>query len=74
MAKAKPVEQTDFVGNKTEPSEVDRAIRAVKDFQSGNCNLAYVRGALQEVNREELTLVAIGTRVPTRQLELLSGN
>lgn len=50
---------------------MDRAIRAVRDYQKGQCTTSFVRANLQACEAEDLATIAIATRVPSGQLERL---
>jgi len=54
-----------------EANQIDRAIRAVRDFQKGACTVTFVRAALGAIKAEEVATVSLATRVPTGQLEKL---
>ncbi|QXP08211.1 MAG: hypothetical protein [Arizlama microvirus] len=54
-----------------EATHVDRAIRAVRDFQKGAATAAFTRAALKAVAQDDLSIVQMGTRVPLNQLERL---
>lgn len=56
-----------------EHTHVDRAIRAVRDFQKGAATAAFTRAALKACSPEDLRIVGMGTRVPASQLEALRG-
>lgn len=56
-----------------EATDVDRASRAVREFQSGKCTHAYVKAALKRVSLEDLETVAFATRSTVRTLTLLRG-
>lgn len=56
-----------------EATHVDRAIRAIRDFQRGAATAAFTRSSLKACSLDELSVVSMGTRVPTSQLEKLRG-
>jgi len=54
-----------------EANTLDRAIRAVRDFQKGACTVSFVRAAVKAIPAEDLATLALATRVPSGQLEKL---
>lgn len=54
-----------------ENNNLDRAIRAVRDFQKGACTVSFVRAAVKAIAAEDLATLALATRVPSGQLEKL---
>lgn len=56
-----------------EITNLDRAIRAVRDFQKGAATVSFVRAAMKAIPAEDLATVALATRVPSGQLEKLRG-
>ncbi|QXP08296.1 MAG: hypothetical protein [Arizlama microvirus] len=57
-----------------EHNNLDRAIRAVRDFQKGAATTAFTKNALKAIQAEDLATVALATRVPSGQLEKLRGS
>lgn len=57
-----------------EHNALDRAIRAVRDFQKGACTVSFVRAAVKAIPAEDLATLALATRVPSGQLEKLRGS
>lgn len=56
-----------------EENEIDRAVRAVREYQKGAATTGFVRSQLKAVKASELKLVAIATRIPLGSLETLRG-
>lgn len=54
-----------------EHNNLDRAIRAVRDFQKGACTVSFVRAAVKAIPAEDLATLSLATRVPASQLEKL---
>jgi len=54
-----------------ENNNLDRAIRAVRDFQKGACTVSFVRASVKAIAAEDLATLALATRVPAAQLEKL---
>lgn len=52
---------------------IDRAIRAVRDFQTGKCTVGFVQAALSGLDSSALQWVSVGTRLPLGQLQSLRG-
>lgn len=50
---------------------VDRAIRAVRDYQKGQATTSFVRATLSKVPASELPLVSVATRLSMAQLQAL---
>lgn len=50
---------------------LDRAIRAVRDYQKGACTTSFVRAAVRAIPAEDLATLALATRVPAGRLEEL---
>lgn len=57
-----------------EATAVDRACKAVRDFQSGKTTAKAVGEALRAVSLAELQWVSLGTRVPRPLLSEMRGN
>jgi len=53
--------------------QIDRANRAVRDYQAGKCTTAFVQDALSKIRVGDLVKVSIATRLPVSQLEKLRG-
>lgn len=54
-------------------NNLDRAARAVRDYQKGAATSSYVRDALQKVDPKNLKAISIATRVSLEGLEHLRG-
>lgn len=54
-------------------NNLDRAARAVRDYQRGAATSSYVRDALQKVDPKNLKAISIATRVSVEGLEHLRG-
>lgn len=75
------MEQTDLdpeglaMANATQDADqvVDRAIRAMRDYQKGNCTTAFCRAALRAA-ATDLIAIATATRVPVSVLTKLMEN
>jgi hypothetical protein len=52
-----------------EITNVDRAIRAIRDFQKGQATVSFTAHSLAAVKPQDLAIVAAATRVPITQLE-----
>lgn len=54
-----------------EHNNLDRAIRAVRDFQAGKATVAFTKAAVAKLAPEDLSTLSLATRVPVRELEKL---
>lgn len=54
-----------------EHNNLDRAIRAVRDFQAGKATVAFTKAAVGKLAPEDLSTLSLATRVPVRELEKL---
>lgn len=52
-------------------SNIDKAITAIRQFQTGKADVAAVQAALAPLDGSALQWVSIGTRLPLGQLQLL---
>jgi len=68
MANEKPSPPTQL---DIEHNNLDRAIRAVRDFQKGACTVSFVTAAVKAIEAEDLATLALATRVPSSTLEKL---
>lgn len=56
-----------------EKTAVDRAVKALRDYQGGKSTVRQVGEALRAVSLPDLTWVSLGTRIPVPQLRALRG-
>lgn len=56
-----------------EMNNLDRAARAVRDYQKGAATRSYVRDALLKIDPKNLKAISIATRVSLEGLEHLRG-
>lgn len=52
-------------------NQVDRAVRAIRDYQKGQATAGFMRATLANVKAEDLGLVALGTRLSLAELQRL---
>lgn len=52
-----------------EMNNIDRAIRAVRDYQKGAATTTFVKASLKAVKPGDLEAVSLATRVPMARLE-----
>jgi len=57
-----------------EHNNLDRAIRAIRDFQKGAATVSFVKAALKACPAEDVATIALATRVPAAQVEKLRGS
>lgn len=54
-----------------EHTVLDRAIRAVRDFQSGKATVTFVKNAVKAIPAEDVAVLSLATRVAAKDLERL---